>query len=49
MDVLAAQDWHWWIGAVLAPIGILMVIAIVVGYFVKVVAPRYPNRYQKRQ
>ena len=49
MDVLAAQEWHWWIAVVLTPLAILQVLAVVVGYFFKVVYPRYPKRYQKRQ
>lgn len=49
MELLAAQDWHWWIGVVLTPVAILMVLGTVVGYVNKVVRPRYPKRYQKRQ
>ncbi len=49
MDVLAAPEWHFWIAVVLAPLAILQVGAMVVGYFFKVVYPRYPKRYQKRQ
>ncbi len=48
MDVLAAQDWHYWIAVVLTAVGILMVLGVVVGYLAKVVAPRYPSRDQKR-
>lgn len=49
MDVLAAPEWHFWIAVVLTPVAVLMVLSVVVGYVVKVVAPRYPKRYQKRQ
>ncbi len=49
MDVLAAPEWHWWIAVVLTPVAIGMVIAVVLGYLYKVVYPRYPKRYQKRQ
>jgi len=48
MDVLAAPDWHFWIAVVMAPLAILLVFGFVAGYFVKVVKPRYPSRYQKR-
>ena len=49
MDLLAAQEWHWWIGVVLTPVAILMVLATGLGYVMKVVKPRYPPRDQKRQ
>ena len=49
MELLAAQDWHWWIGVALTPVAILMVLGTAVGYVMKVVRPRYPKRYQKRQ
>lgn len=49
MDVLAAFEWHWWIAVVLTPATVLMVLAVVVGYVQKVVAPRYPKRSQKQQ
>lgn len=42
--VLAAVVWHFWIAVALAIPAVLMVIATVVGYFVKVVAPKYPGR-----
>jgi len=48
MDVLAAPEWHFWIAVVMAPLAILQVLGFAVGYFFKVVKPRYPSRYQKR-
>ena len=48
MDLFAAPEWHWWIGVTLVPVAILMVLGTGVGYFMKVVRPRYPKRYQKR-
>lgn len=42
--VLAATVWHYWIGVVLALVLIPLVIGTVVGYFRKVVQPRYPRR-----
>jgi hypothetical protein len=49
MDVFAAPDWHYWIAVTLTPVTVLMVLGTGVGYFMKVVRPRYPKRYQKRQ
>jgi hypothetical protein len=43
MDVLAAQIWHYWIAPVIALAALGLVIATVVGYFRKVVRPRYPR------
>ena len=40
--VLAAQVWHYWIGVVLAIAAILTVVALVVGYLVKVERPAVP-------
>lgn len=42
--VLAAVVWHFWIGVALAIPAVLMVIATVIGYLTKVVAPKYPGR-----
>lgn len=43
MDVLAAQVWHFWIAPVIAIGAVGLVIATIVGYFRKVVRPRYPR------
>jgi len=40
--VLAAQVWHYWIGLVLVIGAIGLVIALVIGYLVKVERPRFP-------
>jgi len=41
---LAAKVWHYWISiALLVPI-VLVVVGIVLGYLVKVVAPKYGRR-----
>jgi formate-dependent nitrite reductase membrane component NrfD len=45
----AAQPWDWWIALVLFVAGVAAVIALVVGYLMKVVAPQYPRRGQQRQ
>jgi hypothetical protein len=44
MLLLAAKVWHWWISIPLVAGGILLVVSLVVGYIVRVVAPRYPRR-----
>ena len=42
--LLAAKVWHYWISiALLVPI-LLIVIAVLVGYLIKVIGPRYPRR-----
>jgi hypothetical protein len=45
--LLAAEVWHYWVGVAVAAATILTVLALVVGYFVKVVAPQYPKRSQR--
>ena len=40
--VLAAQVWHFWIGVVLVFASILTVVALVVGYLMKVERPQFP-------
>ena len=42
--VLAAKVWHYWISIPLVAAGILMVVATIIGYLKKVVAPQYPKR-----
>jgi len=36
--------WHYWLAVALAVPAVLLVIATIIGYLVKVVAPRYPRR-----
>jgi hypothetical protein len=45
--LLAAEVWHYWVGVAVAAATILTVLALVVGYFVKVVGPQYPKRSQR--
>jgi hypothetical protein len=45
--LFAAEVWHYWVGVVVAIGTILSVLALVVGYLVKVVAPQYPKRGQR--
>ena len=42
--VVAANIWFWWIAVILVAVGILTVIALVVGYLKNVTAQRYPSR-----
>ena len=44
MSTLAAVVWHYWIAVALAAPAVLLVLATVAGYLLKVVAPRYPKR-----
>ena len=44
MFVLAGEVWHYWIAVPLIAGGLALLIALVVGYVVKVVAPRYPRQ-----
>lgn len=44
MSVLAAFLWHYWLSIALVAGAVLLVLAVVVGYLVRVVAPRYPRR-----
>jgi hypothetical protein len=44
MDVvLAAEVWHYWIGVVIVIPALLLVVATIAGYFIKVSRPRYPR------
>jgi hypothetical protein len=45
--LLAAEVWHFWIGVAVAAATVLTVLAMVVGYLMKVVAPQYPKRTQR--
>jgi hypothetical protein len=38
--------WHYWIGVALFAGAVLTVLAVVVGYLVKVQSPQYPKRQQ---
>lgn len=44
MNVIAAVVWHWWIALALVLGTVPLVIATIVGYIAKVVAPRYQKR-----
>lgn len=39
-----AVIWHYWIGAVLFASVFGLIVAVVAGYFAKVVRPKYPPR-----
>ncbi len=47
--VLAAFVWHWWISVLLVVLAVAVVLALVVGYLVKVERPRFPSKRQGRQ
>ena len=44
---ILAAEWHWWLAVVLTPATVLTVLAVIGGYFVKVVRPKYPPKYKK--
>jgi len=39
-----AVVWHYWIAVALTIPAILLILATIIGYLVKVVGPRYPRR-----
>jgi hypothetical protein len=43
---LAAVVWHYWLAVPLAAMGVLGVLATVVGYFKNVSSQRYPKKQQ---
>jgi hypothetical protein len=43
MLLASAPVWHFWIAVFLVIPAVLLVVATVIGYLVKVVAPRYPR------
>ena len=42
-EVLAAQVWHFWIAPAVVMLAVVLVIATLIGYLKKVVAPKYPK------
>jgi hypothetical protein len=44
MAPLAAVVWHHWLSIVILVPSILVPVAVIVGYLVKVVAPKYGRR-----
>jgi hypothetical protein len=44
--LLAANVWHWWIGIALTLVGLLVLVALVVGYLQSVSAKEHPGRGQ---
>jgi hypothetical protein len=48
MDVFAANEWHWWIAVVLTPGAVVTVLALIAGYFNKVVRLKYPPHTRKQ-
>ncbi|HSL59683.1 MAG TPA: hypothetical protein VK866_17680 [Acidimicrobiales bacterium] len=41
---LLAVVWHYWIGVFVVIPALLLVVATIAGYFIKVSRPRYPRR-----
>lgn len=41
--MVIATVWHYWIAVALAVPAVLMVLAVAIGYVVKVSKPRYPR------
>jgi Na+-transporting methylmalonyl-CoA/oxaloacetate decarboxylase gamma subunit len=39
-----AVIWHYWIGVVFFVLSLLVVVGVIVGYLVRVQAPKYPKR-----
>lgn len=46
--MLAANVWHWWIGAALALLGGGAVLGLVAAYIKTVVSPQHPSRRQRQ-
>lgn len=44
MLVFAAKVWHYWLGVAIILATILTLVALAVGYLVKVEAARFPRR-----
>lgn len=42
--VLASQVWHFWIAVAITVPSVILVVATIIGYLMKVSKTRYPNR-----
>jgi hypothetical protein len=42
--LLAAKVWHYWVAFPLVALAVVTIIALVIGYLVKVTGARYPRR-----
>ena len=42
--MVAANIWFWWLAVILTLVGILTVVALIVGYLKNVTALKYPSR-----
>ena len=42
--LLAAKVWHYWVAFPLVALAVATIIALVIGYLVKVTGARYPRR-----
>ena len=43
----AEIPWHYWIALPLVAAGVLLLVALVIGYLRQVSSPRYPTRRQR--
>ncbi len=42
--ILGAVIWHWWIAPLLVALGVIMIIATIIGYLKKVSSIKYPPK-----
>jgi tellurite resistance protein TehA-like permease len=47
--MLAAEPWTYWIGLVLFIVGVILFVALLIGYLVKVERMKHPSRRQREQ
>ena len=45
---MLAVIFPWWLGALLALVGVGLTVALIGGYIKKVVAPQYPGKRNRR-
>jgi hypothetical protein len=45
---MIAEVFHYWLGLILAIVGVLATLGVVAGYLKKVVAPQYPGKRARR-
>jgi hypothetical protein len=45
---MVAMIFHFWLGLLLAIVGVLVTLGVAAGYIKKVVAPQYPGKRNRR-
>lgn len=45
---MLAEIWHWWLGVLITPAVVLMVVALVGGYLKSVTSQQYPGKRARR-